>query len=219
MLKADLCTLDNALDNKYVTHLVGGKQLIIDYNTFISNIQTILSGDTQINVSRSLTKLRSVFISLQRDIEAQSARNNGINKLWNNFYSPMAQDTITRSTTHVEEGEIESLQLQVGASMTSQYPIRIHAECYYNLRKSLANQGNTMHIIDIQGNEYRNNKFIIGLDCENLLGLAFTGMNTKNSSMTVDLKTGEFNRGNRIQILLMSEQILEVNDTGVSVYD
>ena len=120
MLKADICTLDNALDNNYVAHLLGGKQLNIVYNTFISNIQTILSGDTQINVSHSLTKLRSVFISLQRDIEAQSARNNGINKLRNNFYSHMAQDTITRSTTHVEEGEIEFLQLQVGAFMIPQ---------------------------------------------------------------------------------------------------
>ena len=76
-----------------------------------------------------------------------------------------------------------------------------------------------MHIIDMQGNEYRNNKFIIGLDCEQILGLAFTGMNTKTSLMMVRLKTAEFNRGNRIQILLRSEQLLEVNDTGVSVYD
>ena len=42
-------------------------------------------------------------------------------------------------------------------------------------------------------------------------------MNTKNSLMQVKLKTAEFNRGNRIQILLMSEQILEVNDAGVRV--
>ena len=53
MLKVDLCTLDNALDNNYTSHLLGGKSLNIVYNTFISNIQTILSGDTQINVSRS----------------------------------------------------------------------------------------------------------------------------------------------------------------------
>ena len=44
-------------------------------------------------------------------------------------------------------------------------------------------------------------------------------MNTKNSLMTVELKTAELNRGNRIQILPISEQIIEVNDTGVSVYD
>ncbi len=52
MMKVDLCTPDNALDNNYVTHLLSGKSLNIVYNTFISNIQTILSGDTQINVSR-----------------------------------------------------------------------------------------------------------------------------------------------------------------------
>jgi hypothetical protein len=102
MIKADLCTLDNALDNNYVAHLLSGKSFNIVYNTFISNIQTILSGDTQINVSRSLSKLRSVFITLQRNINPISQRNNGINKLWNKFYSPMCQDGISFSTTHVE---------------------------------------------------------------------------------------------------------------------
>jgi hypothetical protein len=63
MLKADLCSLDNALDNNYVTQLLSGKSLNIVYDTCISNIQMILSADTQINVSRSLSKLRSVFVS------------------------------------------------------------------------------------------------------------------------------------------------------------
>ena len=62
----------------------------------------------------------------------------------------MCQDFITHSTTHVEENDIVSLQLQVGAFMIPQYPIRSHAECYYNLRKSLGIQANTMHSIDIQ---------------------------------------------------------------------
>ena len=131
----------------------------------------------------------------------------------------MALDTVTASTTHRQANEIESLQLQVGAFMIPQYPIRSHAECFYSLRKSLGSQANSLHSVDINGNDYRNNKFIVGLDCEKLLGLAFTGMNTKNSLMTVKLKTAEVNRANRIHILLFSEQILEINDTGVSVYD
>jgi hypothetical protein len=65
-LKADVCTLDNALDNSYTEHLLNGRYLPIVYNTFISNIQTILAPDTQINVSRSLTRLRSVFLSLDK---------------------------------------------------------------------------------------------------------------------------------------------------------
>ncbi len=199
MMKVDLCTLDNALDNNYVTHLLAGKSLNIVYNTFISNIQTILSGDTQINVSRSLSKLKSVFITLERDFVG--ARATWHNKQWNNFYSPMAVDTLTEFTTHRQINEIESLQLQVGAFMIPQYPIRSHAECFYSLRKSFGIQANSLHSVDINGNDYRNNKFIVGLDCEKLLGLAFTGMNTKNSLMTVKLKTAEANRANRIHIL------------------
>ena len=217
MMKVDLCTLDNALDNNYTSHLLGGKSLNIVYNTFISNIQTILSGDTQINVSRSLSKMKSVFISLERDFAG--ARNTYHNKQWNNFYSPMAIDTASTTTTHLQGNEIESLQLQVGAFLMPQYPIRSHAECFYSLRKSLGIQANSLHSVDINGNDYRNNKFIVGIDCEKLLGLAFTGMNTKNSLMTVKLKTAEANRANRIHILLYSENILEINDTGVSVYD
>ena len=131
----------------------------------------------------------------------------------------MAVDTNVANTTHVIGNEIESLQLQVGAFLIPQYPIRSHAECFYSLRKSLGIQSNGLHSVDINGNEYRNNKFIVGLDCEKLLGLAFTGMNTKNSLMTVKFKTNETNKANRIHILLYSEQILEINDTGVSVYD
>jgi hypothetical protein len=217
MLKADLCTLDNALDNNYTSHLMGGKELNIVYNTFISNIQTIVSADTQINVSRSLTRLRSVFLSLQRDLLVDRAR--FYNKGWNNFYSPMAADTNTLITTHREDNEITYLQLQVGAFMIPQYPIRSHAECYYSLRKSLGIQASGLHSIDIDGNEYRNNKFIVGLDCEKLLNLAFTGMNTKNSLMTIKLKTKETNMGNRMHILLTAEQILTISDAGITVFD
>jgi len=91
----------------------------------------------------------------------------------------MAIDTITGTTTHITANEIESLQLQVGAFMIPQYPIRSHAACFYSLRKSLGIQSNSLHSVDINGNEYRNGKCIVGLDCEKLLGLAFTGMNTK----------------------------------------
>ena len=161
--------------------------------------------------------MKSVFLALERDFAG--ARNTFSNKQWNNFYSPMAVDTVTETTTHIIANEIESLQLQVGAFMMPQYPIRSHAECFYSFRKALGIQANSLHSVDINGNDYRNNKFIVGIDCEKLLGLAFTGMNTKNSLMTVKLKTAEANKANRIHILLFSENILEINDTGISVYD
>ena len=60
--KCDILSLANSLDNSYVNHLLGGNTLQIVYDTHISSLQTISSADTQVNVSRSLTALRSVFM-------------------------------------------------------------------------------------------------------------------------------------------------------------
>ena len=65
-IKCDILTLDNSLDNSYVNHLLGGNTLKIVYDTYVSSIQTITSADTQVNVSRSLTYLRSIFMSLDK---------------------------------------------------------------------------------------------------------------------------------------------------------
>jgi hypothetical protein len=179
-LKADVCTLDNTLENSYTQHLMNGRHLPIVYNTYISNIQTIVAPDTQINVSRSLTRLKAVFLSLERDLKLD--RDAWHRKNWNSFYSPMAVDTLSPNTTHIEANEITSLQLQIGSFLIPQYPIRSHAECFYSLSKALGIASDNHAAIDIDGNEYRNNKSIVGLDCEKIPGLAFTGTNTKNSS-------------------------------------
>ena len=131
----------------------------------------------------------------------------------------MAVYTNTAATTHREAFDIENLQFQVGAFLMPQYPIQSHAECYYSLKKSLGIAANSLHGIDIDGNEYRNDKFIVGIDCEKLLGLSFTGMNTKTSLMTVKFKVAQANQAHRMHFLLFTENILEINDTGCSVYD
>ena len=90
-------SLDNAVDNSYVNHLLGGSTLKIVYNTYTSRIQSTVSSDaTNVNVSRSLTSLRSVFISLDKNFEY--GRANWYNKSWNNFYSPMAGNLGTAFT-------------------------------------------------------------------------------------------------------------------------
>jgi hypothetical protein len=67
-VKVDLCTLDNALDNSYAEHLLSGKALPINYNTFVSQSQSTLSGDhgqqkVRLNVTRALSRLKSVFVT------------------------------------------------------------------------------------------------------------------------------------------------------------
>ena len=61
---------------------------------------------------------------------------------------------------------------------------------------------------------------MVGIDTEKILGLSFTGMNTRNNLMTVHLKTGVGdNQADRMHIILLAEQILELGDTGSMVYD
>ena len=131
----------------------------------------------------------------------------------------MAGNTLTKYTTDTSASEIKSLQLQIGSVLIPQYPIRSHAECFYSLRKALGVVSNNIANLDIDGNDYRNNKFIVGMDCEKVLGLAFTGQNTKNSLMTVRLNTLDANVATRIQILLTAEMILEIADAGITVFD
>jgi hypothetical protein len=216
-LKADMITLDNQLDNSYVNHLLNRRPLNLVYNTFISNIQTITSPDTLINVSRSLSRLKSVFLSLERNLAGQRIK--WWTKNWNTYYSPMAIDTMKTTTTHVQANEITSLQLQIGSFVIPQYPIRSHAECFYSLRKALGLASNNYVSLDIDGNDYRNNKFIVGVDCEKILGLAFTGTNTNNSLMTVRMKTEQANQADRFHILLTAEMVLEIHDGGITVFD
>jgi hypothetical protein len=57
------------------------------------------------------------------------------------------------------------------------------------------------------------------MDCEKILGLAFTGTNTKNSLMTVRMKTERDNAAHRFHILLTAEMVIEVSDAGIAVFD
>ena len=71
--------------------------------------------------------------------------------------------------------------------------------------------------------EYRHSKFIIGIDTEKNLGSGFTGLNSRAG----DLLCIHFKHKNslpstyatQVYITLHTDNILEIRDTGVSVYD
>jgi hypothetical protein len=218
-VKVDMCTLDNALDNSYAQHLLSGKSLPISYNTFVSQLQATPAGDkVLLNVSRALTRLKSVFVTLQKD-----STNTFCRKFWNNFFSPMQPDCET-VLSHNKEGEFE-FQLQIGSKLFPEYPIRSHNEAYYQLCKTLGVQASSVHNFDINAREYRSTKFVLGTDCEKVLDAGFTGINTRAG----DLMSIRFNYNSagaenyrladRLHIVLHSDQILEIRDSGCQVFD
>ena len=84
-----------------------------------------------------------------------------------------------------------------------------------------------MHNFDISATEYRDLKFVIGTDCERVLDAGFTGINTRAGDLlSVKFKynarginAGTEYLADRIHIILHSDQIMEIRDTGVAVYD
>ena len=218
-VKVDVCTLDNALDNSYAQHLLSGKSLPISYNTFVSQLQTIAGQDAPlINVSRALTRLKSVFVTLHKDSTDKTNR-----KFWNNFFSPMQPENDDHLTPEAK-GEFE-FQLQIGSKLFPEYPIRSHNEAYYQLAKTLGVQSSAVHNFDISAREYRSTKFVLGTDCERVLDAGFTGLNTRAGDlMSIKFKYADKGTDNnrladRIHIVLHSDQILEIRDSGCQVFD
>ena len=130
---------------------------------------------------------------------------------------------------HDPNGEFE-FQLQIGSKLFPEYPVRSHNEAYYQLKKTLGVQSSAVHNFDLKPVEYRDNKLIIGTDCEKVLDAGFTGINTRAGDlMTVKLKyansgtpdaNGVYLRlADRLHIVLHSDQIMEIHDSGVQVFD
>ena len=138
----------------------------------------------------------------------------------------MRTENIT-ALTHVAAGEFE-YQLQIGSKLFPEYPIRSHNESFYQLCKTLGVQSSAVHNFDISAREYRYNKLILGTDCEKVLDAGFTGLNTRAGDLmtvkfelnkTVDATDLGLRKPDRIHIVLHSDQILEIRDSGCQVYD
>jgi hypothetical protein len=217
--------LDNALDNSYAQHLLQGKSLPITYNTFISQIQTIAGQDNPlVTVSRAITRLKSVFVTLNKDYSSTERAKLVGHKFWNDFFSPMSSHSFMGIFTHRPEAEFE-FQLQIGSKLFPEYPIRSQSEAYHKLKKTLGVQSSAVHNFDISAVEFRDHKFVIGTDCEKVLDAGFTGINTRAGDLlSIKFKYNDAGAENkrladRMQIILHSDQIMEIRDTGVAVYD
>ena len=224
-VKCDVVTLDNQLDNSYAEHLLSGKALPINYQTYVSQKQSILSGNNgsqkvRLNVTRALTRLKNVLITLDKPAAGQNYAPKF--KEWNSFYSPMEDYTGAQRNSWAAAGEIADFQVQIGSKLFPEYPIRSHAEAYYQLRKTLGKH-DQHNSFDITQHEYRCRKFIMGIDMEKVLEAGYTGINTRAGDLMnirFDHATPDADKwAQSLHIVLTSDQILEVRDSGVQVFD
>ena len=114
-------------------------------------------------------------------------------------------------------------QPQIGSKMFPEYPCRSMAETFYQLKKALGIHGSAFHSVAITDEQYRNDHFIIGVDTEKILEAGFTGLNTKAGDVMVVRGKGANAHmepwATSIYIILHTDQVLEIRDSGCQVFD
>ena len=210
--KCDLLTLDNALENEYASHLLSGKTLPINFSTWNhTNQSTGNNPDFSAHITRALTRLKSVFITL-----ATNNNDDGMNRLKHAtyFFHPNA----TRGDGKYNIDDEHNFQIQVGSKLYPEYPVSSVAESLSQLVKVV---GKSFHVSPVL---YRKYKYIIGMDMEKVSGAGFTGLSTKNGDlMTLNFRNCKNGQSGltpaRVFCALNYDVVLNIADQGVTMLE
>ena len=220
--KVDICVLDNALNNEYAALLLSGKALPINYSSYVTQLQSISGQTPSINITRALSRLKSVFVTLDQALTLAKIADTDLHiqvwkRWWNDMFHPMSYST----GTYDSDFELEA-QLQVGSKLFPTYPIRTCQEAFYQLRKCMGIESSNFHSMDITPLEYRNHKFVLAFDTEKMLGTAFSGINIKTGSlMTLKMKSTApaADMPDTCYLVLHFDSILSIRDSGIEVFE
>ena len=169
--KCDLLELDSSLSNEYAGHLLSGKSLPINSNTWnLTNQSTGLDKNFSAHITRAVTRLKDIFITLHRP--------GGVAyKQANDLYHPCSIDG------HLALSNEHAYQVQTGSKPIPEYPVNSLSGSYSQLKKTVG------RAFEMHSSWHRSRKYIIGLDLEKISGAGFTGLSTKaGDSLTLNFK-------------------------------
>ena len=240
IIRAEVITLDNTVDNNITKHLLEGQSLKLIVPQYHTLTQTFNAGGGEINMNivNSSSKLSNAFITLYREKitgtrYGQFRPSNYIHKRWNYFYNPMINSEIndgfdgalvpgqgfqdfTRNLSYI---------MQVGNKKFPEFECQSLSEAFYFLRRTLHYHNADQNSLNISYKQYREDKFIIGVSFEKMADVNFTSINTKMGSLlTFKIKgtQGPLLPAEQIQEIfthLVSESVLELRESGAVVYD
>jgi hypothetical protein len=124
--------MDNQLENEFAQKFNSGQSIAVNYSTYVVQQQSLAGQSPSLNITRALSKLKSVFLTLTgKTADANDAAmdtlgyyENAFLKPWNDFYHPMAWDNNYTST-----GELE-VSLQIGPKKFPDYPLRTVSDLF-----------------------------------------------------------------------------------------
>ena len=243
IIRAEVITLDNTVDNNITTHLLEGQSLKLIVPQYHTITQTFNAGGREINMNivKSASKLSDAFITLYRtqrqgEIYANYLVDNYVHKRWNYFYNPMINGQINDGgdpeNIPLQQGKgfqdysrNLSWQLQIANKKFPEFECQSLSEAFYFLRRTLHYMNADQNSLNISYRQYRENKFVIGVSFQKMADVNFTSVNTKMGSLiTFKIKATEGTLAETEQIQeifthLVSETVLELTESGAIVYD
>ena len=215
--------MDNELENQFAQRFLSGQTMPISYSTFVYQHQALSGKTPSVNITRALSRLKSVFCTFEGAASTVSVFDllgkyrYMFLRQWNDFYHPMCF-----ANAYVPSQEFE-ISLQIGGKRFPEYPLRSQAETFAALKKCLGIQQSSFHSVNIDPFEYRTHKFIVGIDTEKVLQASFSGENIKNGSLlTLLMKNISVDDGTyptAINVIMHCDCILNIRDVGVEILD
>ena len=220
----DVCTLDNNLNNEYTKHLLEGKGLPITYTTYITQSQTVKgSTDISVPVIRSVSKLVASFVTFYKNGDPSTGYEYA-DKEFCRFYHPHQNHEPLDAGIYDKDKDLE-FQIQLGSKLYPEYPCNSITQCFYHLRKALNLPMFHQHSMNINFRQYRDRQFIFAFSFERVPDSSYTGINTRaGQQMLLRIKPAgatipATEMPDTMYITMLSEQILEVKDLGLKVFD
>ena len=205
--KYDLLELDSSPSNEYASHLLSGKTLPINFNTWNhTNQSTGLDKDFSAHITCAVIRLKSTFITLHKP--------DGVAyKHTNDFYNPCSiSGQLTPSNEH-------SYQVQIGSKLIPECPVNSLSGSYSQLKKTVG------RAFKMHSSWYRSRKYIIGLDLGETSGAGFIGMSTKAGDLPnlnfkeCDVDGAADSVPHRVFCALNYDCVFNVQDSGIQLLD
>ena len=114
VIKADVCRMDNELENQFAQRFLSGQTIPIAYSTFVFQQQTLAGQSPSVNITRALSRLKSVFCTFKGtadtipDFDILGKYPYMFLRDFNDFYHPMAREYQYQSKQEFE------IALQIG---------------------------------------------------------------------------------------------------------
>ena len=243
IIRADVITLDNTVDNNITKHLLEGQSLkliVPQYHTITQTFNTG-GGEINMNIVKSASKLTNAFITLYRqprggEVYSNYLVDNYVYKRWNYFYNPMIWGQINdggdpenipaqAGKGFADSSRALTYQLQIASKKYPEFEVSSLSEAFYFLRRTLHFLNADQNSLNISYKQYRENKFVMAFSLEKMPDVNFTGQNTKSGSLiTFKIKGTEGSLATEEQIQeifvsLTSESVVELTESGTLIYD